>query len=76
MFLQSSGVYLWKNSSGEVVYVGKAINLRKRMKQYFEGHTNSWLTPIMMEVICDYDFIIAKKWKRCFCFRTKSDQKI
>ncbi|UWW00962.1 GIY-YIG nuclease family protein [Mycoplasmopsis felis] len=69
------GVYLWKNSSGEVVYVGKAINLRKRMKQYFEGHTNSWLTPIMMEVICDYDFIIAKSERDAFALELNQIKK-
>ncbi|WP_322910868.1 GIY-YIG nuclease family protein [Mycoplasmopsis felis] len=71
----SPGVYLWKNSSGEVVYVGKAINLRKRMKQYFEGHTNSWLTPIMMEVICDYDFIIAKSERDAFALELNQIKK-
>lgn len=46
------------------------------MKQYFEGHTNSWLTPIMMEVICDYDFIIAKSERDAFALELNSDQKI
>ncbi len=30
------GVYQFKNSAGEVVYVGKAINLRNRVRQYFQ----------------------------------------
>ncbi|HET7251225.1 MAG TPA: excinuclease ABC subunit UvrC [Gemmatimonadales bacterium] len=29
------GVYLWKNSAGEVLYVGKAKSLRSRVPQYF-----------------------------------------
>ena len=28
------GCYLWKDASGEVIYVGKAKNLRSRMRQY------------------------------------------
>ena len=28
------GCYLWKDAAGEVIYVGKAKNLRARMKQY------------------------------------------
>lgn len=30
------GVYIYKNVSGEIIYVGKAINLKKRVLQYFE----------------------------------------
>ncbi|MDD4146060.1 MAG: GIY-YIG nuclease family protein, partial [Clostridia bacterium] len=29
------GVYLFKNKKGRVIYVGKAINLRQRVKSYF-----------------------------------------
>jgi excinuclease ABC subunit C len=30
------GVYFHKNSSGEIIYVGKAANLRNRVRQYFQ----------------------------------------
>ncbi len=30
------GVYIYKNVNGEVIYVGKAVNLAKRVKQYFQ----------------------------------------
>lgn len=33
----SSGVYLWKNSQDKVLYVGKAKNLKNRLKSYFSG---------------------------------------
>ena len=29
------GVYLMKNDKGEIIYVGKAINLRNRVRSYF-----------------------------------------
>lgn len=32
----SPGVYLWKSSTNQVIYVGKAKNLKNRMKQYFD----------------------------------------
>lgn len=30
------GVYIYKNSTGQIIYVGKAINLNKRVHQYFQ----------------------------------------
>lgn len=33
----SSGVYLWKNTEAKVLYVGKAKNLKNRLKSYFSG---------------------------------------
>lgn len=32
----TSGVYLYKNSDGDIIYVGKAVDIQKRVKQYFE----------------------------------------
>lgn len=36
----SSGVYLMHNAKDEIIYVGKAINLRNRVRQYFRESTN------------------------------------
>ncbi len=33
----SSGVYLWRNQEGTVIYVGKAKNLKSRLSSYFSG---------------------------------------
>src|SRR5260221_1318000 len=33
---QKPGVYQFKSSTGEVLYVGKAVNLRNRVRQYFQ----------------------------------------
>ena len=38
---QNPGVYLMKDAAGSVIYVGKAINLRNRLRSYF--------TPILRE---------------------------
>lgn len=34
---QSPGVYIMKNDNDEIIYVGKAINLRNRVRQYFHS---------------------------------------
>ena len=34
---QSSGVYLWRNEEGTIIYVGKAKNLKNRLCSYFSG---------------------------------------
>ncbi|MCR4742140.1 MAG: excinuclease ABC subunit UvrC [Treponema sp.] len=36
----SSGVYLWRNAEGTVIYVGKAKNLKNRLSSYFSGQKN------------------------------------
>jgi len=34
---RSSGVYLWKDSDGNILYIGKAKNLKNRLSSYFSG---------------------------------------
>ena len=34
---EAPGCYLWKNAQGEILYVGKAVDLRARMMQYVSG---------------------------------------
>ena len=39
------GVYLWKDKEGRVIYVGKAKQLRARMKQYVMGQDERAKNP-------------------------------
>lgn len=34
------GVYLWKDAKGHIIYVGKAVNLRNRVKSYVRHDAN------------------------------------
>ncbi|MDF2576972.1 MAG: uvrC [Chlamydiales bacterium] len=46
------GVYLMKDAAGEVLYIGKAKNLRVRIKQYFSGHdTRAMITYLMAQLV-------------------------
>ncbi|MCX6013054.1 MAG: excinuclease ABC subunit UvrC [Chloroflexi bacterium] len=54
------GIYMFKNAIGNVLYVGKAINLKSRVSSYF--NSSSELTPKhrkMLGLITDIDFIIT-----------------
>ena len=37
---KSSGVYLFKNKSGKYIYIGKAKNLKNRVRTYFHSINN------------------------------------
>jgi excinuclease ABC subunit C len=54
----SPGVYLYKNSKGKVIYVGKAKVLRNRVRSYFQSSRNlDPKTRNLVEEICDLDLI-------------------
>ncbi len=53
------GCYLWKDSSGEVIYVGKAKNLRARMKQYVALTDDRQKIPLMMQLVASFDYIVV-----------------
>lgn len=50
------GVYMWKRGD-EVLYVGKAKSLRKRMRQYVGGHDERPMIPHMMEQVDAFDYV-------------------
>lgn len=58
------GVYLMKDSQGEVLYVGKAKNLRKRVRQYFvSGRDGRLMVPYLVAKISDIDSIVVTSEK-------------
>jgi len=56
-----AGVYLYKNAEGEVIYVGKAKNLRSRVGSYFhEGRTiGDAKTGTLVREAVDVDYIVV-----------------
>ena len=54
------GVYLMKNSLGEVIYVGKAKILKNRVKSYFQNSKNhSEKVRVMVKNISEFEYIVT-----------------
>lgn len=83
------GVYLHKNEQGTVLYVGKAINLRSRVRSYFHNNVDSIKTQRLRREIKDIEIIttdselealllentLIKKFKPKYNVRLKDDKR-
>jgi len=59
----STGVYLFKNARGAVLYVGKAQNLRSRVKQYVLGGDGRVSIPKLLDRATDVDVVVTPSVK-------------
>ncbi len=57
-----SGCYLMKDKNGVVIYVGKAVNINKRVNQYF-NRVFDYKTTNLVKEIEDFDFIVVRSEK-------------
>ena len=56
----SPGVYIMKNKKSEIIYIGKAKNLRNRVSSYFrENPDHTPKVAAMVSNVFDYDFIVT-----------------
>ena len=54
------GVYLWKDEKGRIIYVGKAVNLRNRVKSYVRKDSNRAVkVAAMMSHAVDLETIVV-----------------
>lgn len=57
---EKPGCYLMKDSNGRIIYVGKAISLRNRVRSYFhESADHSYKTYQLVQNIADIEFIVV-----------------
>lgn len=53
------GCYEWKDAAGQILYVGKAKQLRNRMMQYVTGQDERAKIPFMMEQVASFEYIVC-----------------
>lgn len=55
------GVYLMKDETGHIIYVGKAINLKNRVRQYFQNSKNHAIkVKKMVQHIASFEYIVTR----------------
>ena len=83
------GVYLHKDKDGRILYVGKAVNLRSRVRSYFRNSVDSLKTRRLREQVADIEIIttdtdlealllemtLIKKHKPHYNVRLKDDKR-
>lgn len=53
------GVYLWKDAHGTVIYVGKAKQLRARMRQYVNFQDERAKIPLLVSQIDSFEYVVT-----------------
>ncbi len=56
---RATGVYLMKDAAGKVVYVGKARDLKSRVRAYFRMTDKRPMIPLLVSRIADVEFIVT-----------------
>jgi excinuclease ABC subunit C len=54
-----AGVYMMKDETGTIVYIGKAGSLKKRVSSYFQKKDHDIKTRVLVKVVRDIEFIIT-----------------
>src|SRR5687767_13546278 len=55
----AAGIYLHRNAAGKIIYVGKAKNLKNRVRSYFHESRTDWKTKQLKKHITDFEFIVV-----------------
>lgn len=63
---ESPGVYQYFNSDGEIIYVGKAKNLKRRVNSYFNKEHESYKTRALVGNIADLKYLVVKSEQDAF----------
>lgn len=56
---ENSGVYVMRDASGEIIYIGKAVVLKNRVRQYFNNSPKPVKVQAMVDHIADFEYMIT-----------------
>ncbi len=54
-----SGVYLMRDNTGKIIYIGKAVNLKSRVRSYFQKGFKDTKVEALIQKVADLDIIIT-----------------
>ncbi len=66
----SPGVYIMRDSSDTIIYVGKAKILKNRVRQYFHGTNHTPKVAAMIEKIEDFEYILTDTEFEALCLES------
>ena len=67
MLPDSPGCYLMKDVSGNIIYVGKAVNLKNRVRSYFRDTAHTPKVAAMISHIADFDILLCESNLEALC---------
>ena len=56
---KTSGVYIMKDNLNQIIYIGKAKNLKNRVSQYFLKNQSHSKVKAMVEKVVDFDYLLT-----------------
>ncbi|MEZ4357532.1 MAG: excinuclease ABC subunit UvrC [Eubacteriales bacterium] len=59
----SPGVYIMKDAFGNIIYVGKAVSLKNRVRQYFSSTIKDAKVSAMVDKVADFDYVMTASQK-------------
>jgi len=68
------GIYLMRDSDGNIIYIGKAKNLKNRVKSYFNKNQN-YKTQKLVENISDIEFVLTDNESEAFLLESNMIKK-
>ena len=70
-----SGVYFMKDEKNNIIYIGKAKSLKKRVNSYFTKSNKDTKTTALVEHIADFDYIITENEVEALIFEAEMIRK-
>ncbi len=59
-FPKLSGIYLFRDKIGQILYIGKAKSLYQRINSYFQKYNSDWKVALLLDEYVDIEYILTK----------------